>query len=934
MTSTGDIKASKGGVAAGVVSDSVITIINQSDSSLTKAQALQFETHYLKRTMQDCAGLEWLRLVRKQDENAVSLGLDAVYTALLTTSIAQDEKPQISDQDFDLDAMLSDKTAKRLSALDVLNRNNRLVLTGDPGGGKSAFVNYLGLCLAGEHVGNERANLTLLTDPLPDEKGNPKTKEVKAKGKDKSEQRELRQPWDHGALIPVRIILRDFSASDCFPDDENHPDVCQVMDFLHAELKARDCAEYFEVMKARLRSGEALVMFDGLDEVPQAGERRKRLLACIEGFARSYSDCRILVTCRPYAYQDKQWQLSDFAHIGLAEFGRGQMTRFIRRWYANSAEFDAETSQMRADKLLQVILSRNSLLELAKRPLLLSLITYLHANRHELPERRADLYERLLELLVDEWEKARFKAEDEHAARKREQHSLAEFLQVGQDTIRLVLERLAFRAHALQDGQQQGTADIAAKDLIFELSSAAKEAGKKIDPWELCEYLRDRVGILYQRGGETEMDAIYTFPHRSFQEYLAAAYFRRDEDGLFDFFKAENIALDDEVWQVLAAHLGRTDPDRWREVIVLLGGIKSIKEPGPVWGFLEALTQVDDEADGQTAHAWGLRLAAEILAENLKRDNLNRKQQRVLMAIQRALPETLGTDALPVTERVSVGRYLAKVGDLRPEVNVVDAMRFCHVPAGLFFMGEGDKLHEFNQNYDYWISQYLVTVAQFKVFVDESGFELGNQVALKADGNTPVVRVSQQEALAFCDWLTGHWRKTVLLPEGWRVTLPNEPEWEKTARGGQDIPGEPLVVDITTLLSENLSYSAMQSNPDPQRRYPWGDEIDDECVNYGMKAGGVSTPGVYFRGVSPYGCYDMVGNVWEWTRSERGDYPYPAIGTAAWKQREREDPAFCVLRGGAFYNDHSSVRCAVRDLSWPDDRDDVVGFRVVLSPLR
>jgi|CXWL01.1.fsa_nt_gi formylglycine-generating enzyme required for sulfatase activity len=946
MISAGNVQSDRGSVAAAAISDSVITIINASGSRLTESEMLQLEAHYLNRMMQDCAGLEWLRLVRKQDEGAVNLGLHGVYTALLTTHFAKDEELPISDNDADIESFSSEKPGKFLSALDVLNRKQKLVLTGDPGSGKSAFVNYLVLCMAGEHLGDVRANLTLLTEPLPDDEGNPQTRAVNVEGKDTPEQCEAHQPWDHGALIPVRIILRDFSASSYFPGDKDLGDAEQVMDYLLADLKTKDCAEYFEVLKARLRSGEALVMFDGLDEVPQAGERRKRLLACIEGFVRSYSNCRILVTCRPYAYQDKQWQLSGFTDTRLAEFGRGQMTRFIRRWY-DSAKVDEKTAPVRANKLRQAILSRTSLLELAKRPLLLSLIAYLHAHRHELPERRADLYERLLELLVDEWEKARFKTDDVDAARKREQYSLAEFLQVGQDTIRLVLERLAFRAHALQDVQQQGTADIAAKDLIFELSAAAQEAGKKVDAFDLRDYLRDRVGILYQRGGETELNAIYTFPHRSFQEFLAAAYFRRDEDGLFDFFKTADFDLEDDVWQVLAAQLGRTDPDRWREVIVLLGGIKALKEPGPVWELLDALTQRDEKIVNQVADAWGLRLAAEILAESLKRDNLNRRQQRILTAIQQALPGILITDCLPVTERVAVGSYLAKIGDPRPEVNTVDAMRFCPVPAGPFFMGKGTHddgsykigsetpASEYDLDYQYWIAQYPVTVAQFQAFINDGGFKRGDSDALKADGNTPVVRVSQPEALGFCNWLTRRWQKAGLLPEGWRVTLPNEPEWEKAARGGLQIPVASSITDIQAFSSKGLTFHCtMQPNPEPHRRYPWGNEIDEECANYAMKAGGVSTPGIYFNGVSPYGCHDLAGNVWEWTRSKQGDYPYPNVGTAEWKQRESEDLSVCVLRGGAFGNGRGGVRCAVRSGREPDFRSGGVGFRVVLSPLR
>nr|CAA6812010.1 MAG: Unknown protein [uncultured Thiotrichaceae bacterium] len=826
----------------------------------------------------------------------------------------------------------------QLSALSVLNQHNKLVLTGDPGSGKSAFVNYLALCMAGEYLGDPHANINLLTAPVADDDGNPETEEIEVEGSEETEKREVRQPWDHGAKIPLRIILRDFSASEYFPDTNDTADVCQVMSFIEAQLQSIECADYFEVLKAKLRLGDVLVMFDGLDEVPQAGDRRKRLLACIEGFTKSYSDCWILVTCRPYAYQDKQWRLEDFADTRLAEFGRGQIIRFIQRWYDNAPDLEQHSAQQRAEKLQQAILGRDALTELAKRPLLLSLIAYLHANRHDLPERRADLYERLLELLIDEWEKARFKADDEESARERDQSSLAEFLQIGQDTIRLVLERLAFKAHAAQGAGQTGTADISAKDLIFELSKAAKEKNKQIKEWELCEYLRDRVGILYQRGGATEYDAVYTFPHRSFQEFLAASYFRRDEDGLFDYFQATFTAsgfeLDDESWQCLAAHLGRTDPDRWREVVVLLGGMKSLKEPGPVWDFLKALVEESEGEKAAEQQAWGLRLAAEILAESLNRDNLNRSQRRTFTAIQQALPDVLGTAYLAAQERVAVGNYLAEIGDPRPEVLNVDEMPFCYVPAGVFSMGGGKELHEYDLSYNYWIAQHPVTVAQFREYVAATGAVIERPQALNGPLNTPVVRISQQEAVLFCEWLTAYWQTEGVITSDWRVTLPNEPEWEKAARGGHQYLAEPLVVCAGQAFNTEFVKAVMTENETPERTYPWGnEEASAELLNYDFNVAGVTTGGIYPRGVSPYGCHDLSGGVWECTRSEGGDFPYPAVGTEDWKQREGSELTSCVFRGGAFGSLQYDVRCAIRYNFRPVGRGDVVGFRVVLSPL-
>ncbi len=923
-----------------------ITVNNQTliQQGLDEQAIQEREAQYLRRVVADCGGLEWLTLMNLEEGDS-SMGLDAVYTALLTESryeqaFTESGKTKHAEED--------PVRQGRLSAVELINREQRLVLLGDPGSGKSAFVNFVALCLAGESLGNA-VNLQVLTQPLPDDQGRPQTREIKVEGQDKPTHEEVQQDWAQGALIPLRIILRDFSASSCFPATADQPDAAHMLEFLQQDLARKGCEDYFGVLKSRLNTGQVLVMLDGLDEVPQAGDRRKHLVACIDGFVKTFGTCRFLVTCRPYAYRNREWQLPHFAASELAAFERGQIIRFIERWYARLPTLDRQATIERGQRLQQAVLHRPALQDLAKRPLLLSLIAYLHAYRHELPERRADLYERLLELLVDKWEKARFNVtgDDVSKARQLAQASLAEFLQIGQDAIRKVLERLAFRAHALQDGQQD-TADIAAEDLNNQLLYEAGQNNPQANIPELSEYLRDRVGILYQRGGSNEEDAVYTFPHRSFQEYLSAAYLRREEKALFELFTSLSAELVEGTWQELAAQLGRTDPDRWREVVVLAGGINALSDPGPVWGLLKALTEREAVAELTEPEAWGLRLAGEIIAESVALDAMNLRQQKIFNKIQNAMPEVLITRHLVVKERVDAGRYLGRIGDPRTAITDVDAMPFCHVPAGPFFMGQGEHdrkdevwlleetpASEYDLNYDYWIAQYPVTVAQFQTFIDDSDFKIGDSNALQVIPNTPVVYISRTEALAFCDWLTRRWCKAGLLPEGWRVTLPNEPEWEKAARGGLEIPVAPSIVDMAALSFNKFSSQCpTQSNSEPQRRYPWGNAIDNEYVNYEGKAGGVSTPGVYSQGVSPYGCHDLAGNVLEWTRSERTNYPYPGVDTAAWKQLESEGSNFCVLRGGAFSGNLDRVRCAVRYSGGPVSRRSSVGFRVVLSPLR
>jgi hypothetical protein len=511
----GAVGAGAGGVAVGGDVHGNITV--GAPSSSEPPQGLR--DAYLTWVMEQARGVPLTGIDPKamRQDSRSDLDLSAVYTALMTqrsaAATARETRPERLEE-------------RRLSALAVLDAEPRLALLGEPGSGKSTFINFVALCMAGELLGRSDANLSVLRAPVPADEPE----------RWRDEQPPQPQPWHRGALLPIRVVLREFVARGLAPAGQiADPGRDALWRFIVSELP-ESLRDFERPLRDELLATGGILLLDGLDEVPEANQRRTQVKAAVEAFAAAFPKVVLLVTSRTYAYQNQNWKLQGFAEAVLAPFGSAQIRSFVERWYAHVGQargLPPDEVQGRSVLLTNAITHTPRLYELAARPLLLTLMASLHAWRGgTLPDQRGELYADAVDLLLDQWESQKVQRRPDGTFEV-VQPSLVEWLRVDQKAIRQTLNRLAFEAHRDQPALV-GTADMAQSMLVDALMRL--QQNPDVRPGRLIEYLSVRAGLLEPRGV-----GIYAFPHRTFQEYLAACHLTDVgfPDDLADLLRAE-----------------------------------------------------------------------------------------------------------------------------------------------------------------------------------------------------------------------------------------------------------------------------------------------------------------------------------------------------------------------------------------------------------
>jgi len=219
------------------------------------------------------------------------------------------------------------------------------------------------------------------------------------------------------------------------------------------------------------------------------------------------------------------------------------------------------------------------------------------------------------------------------------------------------------------------------------------------------------------------------------------------------------------------------------------------------------------------------------------------------------------------------------------------------VPAGEFTMGsaagDSDEQPEHKVHVDsFSMDVYEVTVGQYAAFLQAKGIDPPSDwktLNQSANQKRPIANIDSTEASFYCKWV------------GKR--LPTEAEWEKAARGTDG------------------------------RAYPWGNEAPTPLhANFGKSEWNnhavLAPVGSFEAGKSPYGIYDMAGNVWEWV-SDLYDYNYYKVSPSK-NPTGPSTGGTRAVRGGAWNSNPRAMRSSNRSLISPTDQG-LNGFRCAKS---
>ena len=446
-----------------------------------------------------CAEVEHSGLRPKHGQ---AVTLRHVYVPVITR--AGDRESEHAEHHLRLDPRMmpgDERPAHQL--LQKLAEEKSLYISGPPGSGKTTFCRWLtwAVCLG-----------DLPVHPIAPPEGFQETFPEKLRGR-----------------LPLLIRLRDFWV--------DLPKSAVGVELTGAELE-RVLEQWITrksfdglawgVVKDHLDAGLALLIFDGVDEVPlTAGDshhptqpRHLLLAGLADGVAHwTAAGNRVLVTSRPYGLNDQQRGRLGFVHAPLEELPNELQQLLVRRWF-HCLRPDAAEAESACGELWADVAARPEIARLATNPLLLTAICIVYGEKRKLPQDEFALYDRIVDTVLFN----RYGEESSWAANAR--------------------SNLCVIAHGMHTGEELGeprdqprtaaTVDEIDRILQHYEKNRTRSELLKVTARDTREDLLTRSGLLLPQ----EDDRHAAFYHFTFQDFLTAErLFDLPDDKLADVFR-------------------------------------------------------------------------------------------------------------------------------------------------------------------------------------------------------------------------------------------------------------------------------------------------------------------------------------------------------------------------------------------------------------
>jgi predicted NACHT family NTPase len=337
--------------------------------------------------------------------------------------------------------------AKRIGGLTLVKKKKNLFILGKPGAGKTTFLKYIAV-QAAEPI-----------KPVIDK-------------------------------VPIFISLKQWADSGK-----------ELMAFITERFDICDFPDAPPFVEELLKSGSAIVLFDGLDEVNQESGQRDTQTREMNNFIEKYDRTQCLITCRLAA---SDYSFKPFTYVEIADFTEPQIKTFVSNWFRKEGERDEETR----DKFMAEFArdDNKGLRDLARTPLLLTLLCLAFNETLTFPQRRVEIYEEAIDALLKKWDSSRRIKRDE-VYRKlslgHKENMLA----------RIAAETFEKNEYFIPQAELERLITDYVKNV------PPHDTNEATDGEVILKAIEAQHGIFVERARE-----VYSFSHLTFQEYLTAKY--------------------------------------------------------------------------------------------------------------------------------------------------------------------------------------------------------------------------------------------------------------------------------------------------------------------------------------------------------------------------------------------------------------------------